>query len=222
MSAHPAAGGGRWVVVDAERLTGWLERFVQRHGRAESTGTPTGVTLVAADGEQAHCLVPFPPLTLDAQQPYLGLVTHAMVERRVGVLLVRRGGFAAGVFQGERLLASRVGARPVQGRTAAGGWSQQRFARRRHGQVTVALSAAADAAAAVLVPAAASLDAVVLGGDRGALEHVMADPRLGGLSSLVTGPRLEVPDPRRHVLLGAPGLFRTVRIRIVEHTSGEE
>ena len=47
---------------------------------------------------------------------------------------------------------SKVGSRLVHGRSAAGGQSQQRFARRREKQAAEALAAAADTAAAVLRP----------------------------------------------------------------------
>jgi peptide subunit release factor 1 (eRF1) len=104
----------------------------------------------------------------------------------------------------------------VHGRSAAGGQSQQRFARRREGQARVALGAAADNVVRVLVPEAARLDAVVLGGDRAACEEVLTDRRLAPLLPLVTGRLLDVPDPRLKVLQSTPDLFRAVRIRLVE------
>jgi hypothetical protein len=209
-------GPGRRVRVDASRLDGWLSRFEARHGRTTWTAGPTAVTLRAADGAVAECQVPFPPLAADPDAAYGGLVAHATADRRVGVLLVRLGGHAAGVFEGSRLVRSKVGSRQVHGRSAAGGWSQQRFARRREGQVKVALAAAADVAAAVLLPEVGRLDAVVLGGDRRALETVLADVRLAPLRALVVEPVLDVPDPRLKVLQGAPGLFRAVRVLVSE------
>ena len=64
------------------------------------------------------------------------------------MLLVRLGGYAAGVFTGYPpvLGTAKVGSRLVHGRSAAGGWSQHRFARRREKQANEALDAAADAA----------------------------------------------------------------------------
>jgi peptide subunit release factor 1 (eRF1) len=161
--------------------------------------------------------VPFPPLEIDADAPYAGLLAHAHADRRVGVLLVRLGGYAAGVFEGPRLVSSKVGSRLVHGRSAAGGQSQQRFARRREGQARAALGAAADVAARILVPEVGRLEAVVLGGDRRALDTVLQDPRLTGLVPLVVEPRLDVPDPRLHVLERAPRQFRAVRIRVVDN-----
>jgi hypothetical protein len=129
---------------------------------------------------------------------------------------VRLGGFAAGVFDGTSLVSSKVGSRQVHGRSAAGGWSQQRFARRREGQVRVALAAAADVAAAVLLPETARLDAVVLGGDRRSVEPVLEDRRLAPLRPLVTGPVLDVPDPRLAVLRETPAAFRAVQVEVTD------
>jgi len=185
--SRPAAGGGRWVEVPPERLTRWLDGFEERHG---GLSADTG--------------------------PRVVLLRGAARDRRVGVLLVRLGGYACGVFEGDRLVASKVGARLVHGRSAAGGQSQQRFARRREGQVREALNAAADTAARVLAPRAGELAAFVCGGDRRAVDALRDDWRLGALFALETGPFLTVPDPRLAVLRETPARFRAVRVRLVE------
>lgn len=79
------------------------------------------------------------------------IAAHARRPRAVGVLLARLGGYAAGVFTGypPELADAKVGSRLVHGRSAAGGWSQHRFARRREKQASEALRAAADAAVLV-------------------------------------------------------------------------
>jgi hypothetical protein len=209
MATSPAAGGGRWVTVPPERLERWLAGFAERHGAVTTSAAEDAVTLTAADGAVAECEVPFPPLGGS-------LVEHSSRVRRVGVLLVRLGGYAAGVFEGRTLAASKVGSRQVHGRSAAGGQSQQRFARRREGQARVALGAAADNVVRVLLPELGRLDAVVVGGDRAAVDEVLTDRRLAPLLPLVTGPLLDVPDPRLKVLQATPDLFRAVRIRLVE------
>ena len=95
------------------------------------------------------------------------LAAHARRPRTVGVLLVRLGGYAAGVFTGYPpvLGAAKVGSRLVHGRSAAGGWSQHRFARRREKQANEALSAAADAA--VLIFGGAGPGRGGVGGQKG-------------------------------------------------------
>jgi len=117
-----------------------------------------------------------------------------------GLVLVRKGGFAIARLHGQSTLASKVGRRHVQGRTKAGGQSQQRFARRRANQAREAYEAAAEHAVALLAGHARTLDAVVCGGDRQAVHEVFADSRLAPLAALRAEPWLDVPDPRRGVL----------------------
>lgn len=202
------------------RLGRWFTNFAARNGapiRIEATAE--GLRAEAANGALAHCEVPFvaswDPLAA-GDDPVAAAGRHACAERTVGVLLVRLGGGAAGVFQGTKLLDSKIETRHVQGRSAAGGWSQQRFARRRANQSEQALEAAADAAVRVLIPAIGELEALVLGGERKAVAGVLADRRLAKLTGIPVEPRfLTVPDPRQGVLLSTPEQFRAIRIRIV-------
>jgi hypothetical protein len=228
--SNEVAGGTRWIEVGPGRLAGWLESFAERHGDVTGAGDRTVVTFRAADGSVAECHVPFPPLP--GPGPASGaagagqvadwaarIAAHAQAERTVGVLLVRLGGYAAGVFTGPsaaHLAASKVGSRLVHGRSAAGGQSQQRFARRREKQAGEALGAAADVAAAVFGPYRDRLDAVVLGGDRRAIAGLHDDPRLRPYFDLAVERFLTVPDPRLAVLRSTPRLFRAIRIQLTE------
>jgi hypothetical protein len=206
------------VTIPPERLERWLAGFTDRHGAVDTHATADTVVVRAADGSEARCSVPFGPLRPDSEAAYLGLLDHARRDRRVGVILVRRGGYAAGVFDGRDLIASKVGSRHVQGRTAAGGQSQQRFSRRRANQAREAFDAAADVAARVLPPHAHTLDALVCGGDRAAVNHVLADQRLTPVRRLVVPQHLAVPDPKLRVLRDTADMFRAVLIEIDEST----
>jgi hypothetical protein len=215
MKARAAKGGGRWVSVPPERVHPWIDGFAGRHGAFEASGDDRVVRLVAADGAVAELHAPFPPMRQGP--PHVSrLVEHARAARRVGVVLVRLGGYAAGVFHGTELVASKVGSRLVQGRTAAGGWSQQRFARRRENQAGKAFEVAAETAARVLTPHLAELDAVVLGGDRKAVDALRSDRRMAPLLALEAEPFLVVADPRLVVLKGTPELFRAVRVLVLD------
>ena len=170
----------------------------------------------AADGAVAECHPPFPPLPAGSAGTGAELAAHALADRTVAVLLVRLGGYAAGVFAGPdaRLVASKVGSRLVHGRSAAGGQSQQRFARRREKQATEALAAAADCAAAVFGDYAGRIDALVPGGDKRAVAALHDDPRLRPYFQLAVDRFLTVPDPRLKVLQATPKAFRAIRIRL--------
>ena len=236
MASRPAAGGGRWVEVPPERLERWFVGFAERHGVDRTTiGRPAParpdaggagpdsaggridmVTVYGADAAIAECHLPFPPLVVGDRNPLDALIAHAAVDRRVGVFLVRLGGYAAGIFAGTELVASKVDQRQVHGRNKAGGWSQQRFARRREGQARQLTEAAAAVAERVLLPEVAALDAVVLGGDRTAVDAALATPTLAPLRALAVERFLTVPDPRRAVLDATPATFRATRIRVVD------
>jgi plasmid stabilization system protein ParE len=203
------------------RLGRWLGRWAERHGGGAATLVEyDAVTFTGADGATVRCEPPFPPLDAGALGLRDGLdpeplLRHVEQPRTVGVVLVRLGGHAVGVFAGRELRASKVGSRLVHGRHRAGGSSANRFARRRGNQARAALEAAADTAVALLAqPArAGELDAVVRGGDRRALEEVFADPRLADVARLAVERVLEVPEPRRKVLDAAPDLFLATRVQ---------
>jgi peptide subunit release factor 1 (eRF1) len=174
--------------------------------------------VAAADGATADLVAPYPPLPEGwaGERAISILVEHASRRRVIGIMLVRLGGYAMGVFDGDDVVASKVGARQVHGRSAAGGWSQHRFARRREAQVKVALEEAANTAVAVLMPYVARLDAVVSGGDRQALRTVLADARLSALRPLVVPRILDVPDPKARVLRDSLEACRAIKVTLSE------
>jgi hypothetical protein len=201
--------------VAPERLGRWLDGVAERHGAFTEVSEAEGaVRIRCADTTEVTLRAPFgwtpgPALlssfTVEAQRP-----------ARAAVLLVRRGRWATGVFDGTELVVSKVDARQVQGRTAAGGWSQQRFARRRGNQTDAVVQHAAETAARVLLPHADSVAALFTGGDRGLVDAVLTDPRLRPLAALRREPALDVGEPTKAVLLETPRLFRAVDVHIVE------
>ncbi|MFK0248893.1 acVLRF1 family peptidyl-tRNA hydrolase [Amycolatopsis azurea] len=198
------AGGGRAVEVAPDRLEGWYARFaVRNEGVRETRFEPDAVTVTAENGVVAVATVPFGPLTTEGTVTGLAvgpLVDHALISRRIALLLVRRGGHSVGIARGGVVVQSRTDRHLVQGRSAAGGWSQQRFARRREGQARVALRSAAEDAFEVLLPQLSEVDAVVLGGDRRALESLREDRRLTPLFERAEPRILDIAEPRRTVL----------------------
>jgi len=175
---------------------------------------PDAVRLTAEDGASAVLSVPWPPFaappTSDPSFVAGVLARHAARPRTVGLLLVRRGGWAVGTAREGRLLVHKTGSRYVQARTAAGGWSQQRYARRRGNQADALVQAVVEAAAARLD--AGDLEGLVGGGDRALVDTVLADPALAAVAALPRGPLLDVPDPKAAVLEAAAERVRAVRV----------
>jgi len=129
------------------------------------------------------------------------LLAELARDRVVGALLVRLGGYAVGVFEGERLVASKVGRRNVHGRHRKGGSSASRFRRRREEQARALVEDAAATAVRVLGPHAGRLEAVALGGDRFAVRDTLAASReLAWLEPLALPRFFPVAEPRQAVL----------------------
>jgi hypothetical protein len=204
--------------VAPERLGRWLDGVAERHGGLRTAADGETVRVTCDDGTVVILRAPFP------WEPGPALLTSftaaARRPHRAGVLLVRRGRWAVGVFDGARLVASKVDSRLVQGRTAAGGWSQQRFARRRGHQTDAVVGSAADTTVRVLLPHAGELAGLFTGGDRGLVDAVLTDRRLEALARLRREPALEVGEPTRAVLEATPEQFRAVLVHIREPGEG--
>ena len=137
------------------------------------------------------------------------------VEPTVAVLLVRMGGYAVGVFEGETLVASKVGSRFVKGRHKKGGSSANRFRRRRGEQERELVDAAAETAARVLDPWRGRVQHVALGGDRSAVSRVLESRAdLAWLQPLALERFFDVVEPRLRVLEALP--YQLYAAKVVE------
>lgn len=203
----------RRVAVPPDRLAGWVRRFIARHGEVVTSCSVDALWLRAADHATAKMVnqwEPLPPATELA-----AALEHFARPRTIAVLLVRKGADAVAVAHGEELLAHRVSRHYVQARTKAGGWSQQRYARRRQNQAASAYADAAENAVEVILPRLAEVEALITGGDRVGLREVLADRRLAGLLALPQRhPVLPVPDGRLVVLAEAVQTARSVPIEL--------
>ncbi len=182
------------VAVPAGRVERWVANFEARHGTTSYRLAEGALSGTAADGSMFTGWLPF-GTTYDGPADPSGFASAVAgaVPGTWGILLVRKGGFAVARMSHDTIGEHKIGQRHVQGRTKAGGQSQQRFARRRDNQARQAYQAAAEHAARILRPGP-----VVTGGDRVAVDEVLADPRLRELT--VVEPWLAVPDPKGAVL----------------------
>jgi hypothetical protein len=197
------------VAVAAARLGRWVDNFGERHGETVLRVDDGALLGRAADGSTFAVRLPF-ARRYDGPVDVGSVAEAARAPERWGVLLVRKGGFAVARLTGSELTEHKIGQRHVQGRTKAGGQSQQRFARRRDNQARAAYEAAADHAARIL---AGPPLPVVTGGDHAAVDEVLADPRLRHVT--VAPPWLAVPDPRRAVLDAAVIDAAALRVDVV-------
>lgn len=192
----------------------WLDGFAGRHGRPVTALDDTRLLLTSPDGATASIRLDWGPLP--GADPVAEVVAAATRPRLAAGLIVRKRAHGVGVFCGEDLLEGRHDGHYVQARTKAGGWSQQRYARRRGNQAERAYREAADDAVAVLVPRLPGLEVLATAGDQAAVTQVLATAALAGLAAL---PRVRVdavPDPNAGVLAGFGRRLREVRITLNE------
>ncbi|MBE1484835.1 acVLRF1 family peptidyl-tRNA hydrolase [Plantactinospora soyae] len=217
VKARPAAGGGRWVEISPERIHGWIDGFYGRHDGA----TEQGLMLTGLSNGDTATLYPPPGL---ADVPDVDtLLARVVRPPRIAVLLARKGAVAAGVADGTTIAVSKVERFYVQGRTAAGGSSQQRFARRRANQADAATARATNIAVRVLLPYAPgvpadpddAVSALVCGGDRSMIDAVLADRRLSALAPLRHPHLLDSAEPRLAVLEAAVVDARRIRVHLM-------
>ena len=218
------------VDVAPERLAGWVERFTASHGPVawavvgedDAAGAGAGAAgeaataweLRAQDGSWAR-LRSWQAVTGEgARGPAPGWGQPP----RLLVVLVRRGGYAVAVVGDDgSLVRHKVGTRHVQSRTAAGGWSQQRFARRRGNQADALVEAVAGHTARVLGEAPVGVAGLVLGGDRALVEAVveaLPTDRAAQVRRLPRRGLWDLADPRRTVLDEAVRRGRAVRVQV--------
>lgn len=214
MTAIPSAE--RTIRVDPARLEGWVTRFADRHGTLELQPDDARLRLLASDGAIADIALRWGPLPPDGD-PLAAVIADVQRERTVGALLVRRRAHGVGIFDGQRLRMGRHDSHYVQGRTKAGGWSQQRYARRRSNQADRAFAEAAEDVHDLLLPHLTELETLVQGGDGTAVRAVLETPGLERLRALAESSRHPVyaaPDPNRGVLEEFGTTFRAVPIRL--------
>jgi hypothetical protein len=217
-----AAGGGRVVEIEPDRLPGWLMRFDERHGGARvRTVSPDAIGVIGGDGATADLAVPFPPAPDQHGEPIEALLAHVAALGDLAAIVVRERAFSVGICRAGAVLVSSTDTRYVQSRTAAGGWSQQRYARRRGNQRRDSYRAAADAAQRVLGAHQGPFAGLVVAGDRAAIDAVLDDGRLHQVATLPRRLFPDVGEPRRAVLddIAARALTIEITIRDADATS---
>jgi Actinobacteria/chloroflexi VLRF1 release factor len=223
------SGSARRIEVDPERVVKWVSGFAERHGELHGmdgvsawSSAQRSVALTAADGAVA-VLEPLVPA--DGSAPVAGsapvgpgdldgLAAWATPPAAIALILVRRGGYAVGLGHGPELTSHKVGTRYVQSRTAAGGWSQHRFARRRDNQADALVVSVIEHARRVVL--ASPTGALIVGGDKSLVRDVLSDPRLARLAQLPRRELFDLPDPKLIVLKQALRRGRAVRILLSE------
>jgi hypothetical protein len=198
------------VSDDAPRFIGRdnvRKRLAPLEGRPGRTTYADGVARIETEGED---IAVRPPFGLAHAGVYdavhlVPLLDALAQDHCVAVLLASLGGYVVGVLDGEAIVASKVGTRFVKGRHKKGGSSSNRFRRRREEQARALLDDAAETATAVLEPWRERATFAALGGDRAAVDAVLArERRLAWIAERAAPRFFPVARPRLEALKRLP------------------
>lgn len=214
----PAPVVERVLEVPGDRVTGWVERFLDAHGRAETRATATGLELAADDGSWAALDLwwrPAEPPVADARGVWRATWALGAAARSAPPMLavaVRRGGWAVGVVADGAERAGKAGRAYVQSRTSKGGSSQGRYQRRRANQADAMVDDVVERLRLVAGDGdlMAGVGTVLTAGDR-LLTRQALDR--AGVTWPEAGP-LPVGDPRRLTLADMATRVRGLRVRV--------
>jgi peptide subunit release factor 1 (eRF1) len=170
-------------------------------------GSDTGA-VVFWDAPQPYVVLP--PFPVETSASFDGWRLDVLTDlvdrpRRIGVLLLRLGSFAVGIYESRTLVSSKVGSRFVKGRHSKGGSSQARFQRRRDEQARALYRKACEVLQDVVDAYPARLDHFLAGGDRRTLAAFEKDcSYLERLERLRLGRVLDVRHPNLAALKSLP------------------
>ncbi|MFK0038542.1 Vms1/Ankzf1 family peptidyl-tRNA hydrolase [Paenarthrobacter sp. NPDC090517] len=191
-SAPHRSSGRRTALVPAGRLQGWADRFAASHGTVVEDLEDGGLLLGAADGATALLRAPWPA----DGRPGRGatelerLASLANQERGLGLLLVRRGGYAIAAASGSVILASKSGSRFND--------------------------AKATAEQALRIFNEHRIEYIVPGGDRVLVDQVLAQPLLRAVAGRTRLAFLDLQEPKTAVLAKAAADACSVRITVTD------
>ena len=202
----------RTVYITAEslsesRVTSQMAGPVIKAVVEEVEHSETGLVLFRRDDE-VEVIEPPIPLSMDAiaegQDIFMleDLFSDPIV---IGVILVRLGRFAVGLFEGGTLLASKTEGRYVKNRHRAGGSSQRRFERSRERLIRELFDKTCLTAHSILGGGEQSprLDYIFLGGEKHTLnQFIKRCEFLRNFQSKVLSRTLHVENPNQKALEG--------------------
>ena len=159
------------TIIDPE-LAAFLEPYITR---SESGA------VVLWDRPSGYLILPPIPIQLDFtfDRWELAPLKEMMGKQStIGVILIRLGRYAIGVYRGQTLIESKTDTRYVHGRHRAGGSSQRRFERRREKQIHELFEKVCEMVRRHLIPYDETLEHIFLGGEahtiRSFLKHCRA------------------------------------------------
>jgi hypothetical protein len=170
------------------------------------THSKTGAVIFWGELNKYLVLPPFPVAERLFCSGYDVELLRALLQQEltIALILLRLGTYAVGVFQGEKLVSSKVGTGLVHSRHRQGGSSAHRFERHREKQIESFFARVCSHVREHLEPYLKQLDYVIYGGER----HTLLSFRkqcefLQQFDDRVPGTTMNVREPKQATLEAA-------------------
>jgi peptide subunit release factor 1 (eRF1) len=191
------------TLLDGLEIAGY-EDYVEEMEIARRIKTTTGIAIFWNAEHGRYAIVP--PLPIQVTEVLEGFHPSPLkellsMELVLGIVLLRRGPYALGVFDGDKLVSSKCGKRYVLPMHRKGGMSAARFSRVRRAQVQRLYKEVAKQVELKFRPYERRIDWIFLGGDRIACKQlVKLCPFLQRLEDRISARILDVRKPSRESL----------------------
>ena len=198
----------RRIIKDLNSEISWnVDSETNRKLSEILSASDTGA-VIFGNGEKGYLIEPPFPIIEDEQynnyefHPLRNILNQPRV---IGVISLRLGRFAVGVYQGRQLISSKTGSRYVKGRHRAGGSSATRFSRIREKQKTELFDKVCGIVYTQFSNYWDQLEWIFLAGERMTLKGFLDScERLNTIQSLVASRVLNVREPSRKALETLP------------------
>jgi len=169
----------------------------------KAAASATGAVIFYIMGKGYVILPPFPLAEAGLRPGFEPGPLRSVLERdwKLGLILVRLGRYAVGVFDGNKLLAGKAGTGLVHARHHKGGSSANRFARHREKQMEYFFTRVEGHAREILGPYVGGIDYIIYGGTRDTLGRMWRQCAFfESLRSKTIDRLISLREPRRSTL----------------------
>lgn len=140
--------------------------------KIEKIESPTGLVIFSWEKEGKNIVI-FPPFPVEKNEFFCDKIFRTeqlknllLKEYKLGIILMRLGEYAVGIFEGNKQIVSKCGKRLVRGKHKKGGYSQARFARIREVQINQFFKEVYNVLREKLGPYLENLDYIIYGGPK--------------------------------------------------------
>ena len=197
---------------------GFLNEIENSAGK-KITLSPTGIIAFWGKLTKILLIPPFPIKKANRKQFIYTASMRENLEQKylIGVILIRLGKYAVGIFHGDQILDSKSGSRYVKGRHKAGGTSQQRFARIRNKQIQELFNKVCSITTEKMNPYKKQMDYVFMGGEKHTiLNFSKTCPFIQSMGAKIVDRNISTREPSLRELLSMPSKLWNTEVKLVE------